>query len=171
MRRGAIQPDTHWAQQGTPAHLSLSCLCLLSFLGATGRRLHGWAHRPLPPLGRRGGGLCPAAPPTSSGTQLSPVGQPALKAHLLTALQSDPPKPIAKKVCDAISELAALLLLPPPGVDLLPLAFPPATPPRFVLPIRHPNLPTSAGHGACRSDAAPAPRPLLAGPRRPLRAT
>jgi hypothetical protein len=40
-----------------------------------------------------------------------------------------------------------------------PSPSPPATPPRFVLPIRHPNLPTTAGHGACRSDAAPAPRP------------
>jgi len=95
-----------------------------------------WSRQPSPPwAGAEGAspaasswtprrGLRPAAPPASSGTQLSPAGQSALKAHLLTALQSDPPKPIAKKVCDAISELAALLLPPPPGVDLLPLAFP-----------------------------------------------
>ncbi|KAE8784712.1 importin-5 [Hordeum vulgare] len=36
---------------------------------------------------------------------LSPDAQVALKAQLLAALQSDPPKPIAKKVCDTLLEL------------------------------------------------------------------
>uniref|UniRef100_M8CRZ7 Importin-5 n=1 Tax=Aegilops tauschii TaxID=37682 RepID=M8CRZ7_AEGTA len=53
----------------------------------------------------------------------SPAGQAALKAHLLAALQSDPPKPIAKKVCDAISELATLLLPENTWAELLPFLF------------------------------------------------
>ena len=65
MRRRTTQPDTQWAQQGTLAYLSLFCLCLLSFLGAAGRRLPGRARRarrPLPPLGRRGGGFARRRP-------------------------------------------------------------------------------------------------------------
>ena len=50
---------------------------------------------------------------------LSPAGQAVRKSHLLSALQSDPPKPIAKKVCDAISELATLLLPENAWADLL----------------------------------------------------
>ncbi|KAG2660380.1 hypothetical protein PVAP13_1KG431910 [Panicum virgatum] len=171
MRRGATQPDTHWAQQGTLAHLSLFCLS----------PFFPWSRRPSPPwAGAEGAspaassgtprrGLRPAAPPASSGTQLSPAGQSALKAHLLTALQSGPqspsrrrsatPSPSSPPCCRRRREWTSS-----------PSPSPPATPPQFVLPIRHPNLPTSAGHGACRSDAAPAPRPLLAGPRQPLRA-
>jgi importin-5 len=64
-----------------------------------------------------------ATPPAPLWPQLSPAGQAALKAHLLSALQSDPPKPIAKKVCDAISELAASLLPENAWPELLPFLF------------------------------------------------
>ena len=79
MRRGATQPDTHWAQQGTLAHLSLFCLCLLSFLGAAGRRLPGRARRarrPLPPLGRRGGGFARRRPLPPLGRSSPPPASP-----------------------------------------------------------------------------------------------
>ncbi|KAM3365186.1 hypothetical protein ACQJBY_015128 [Aegilops geniculata] len=69
---------------------------------------------------------------------LSPDGQVALKAHLLAALQSDPPKPIAKKVCDAISELATLLLPENTWAELLPFLFRAASTPEA------PNLQESA---------------------------
>ncbi|KAF7007891.1 hypothetical protein CFC21_022777 [Triticum aestivum] len=69
---------------------------------------------------------------------LSPDGQAALKAHLLAALQSDPPKPIAKKVCDAISELATLLLPENTWAELLPFLFRAASTPEA------PNLQESA---------------------------
>jgi importin-5 len=70
--------------------------------------------------------------------QLSPAGQTALKSHLLSALQSDPPKPIAKKVCDAISELAATLLPENAWSELLPFLFSAASGPEA------PNLQESA---------------------------
>ncbi|KAM0885113.1 hypothetical protein ACQ4PT_030536 [Festuca glaucescens] len=69
---------------------------------------------------------------------LSPSGQNALKAHLLNALQSDPPKPIAKKVCDAVSELATLLLPENTWAELLPFLFQAASTPDA------PNLQESA---------------------------
>ncbi|KAI4971339.1 hypothetical protein ZWY2020_002253 [Hordeum vulgare] len=81
-------------------------------------------------------------PPTPSPHPLWPVlspnGQVALKAHLLAALQSDPPKPIAKKVCDAISELATLLLPENTWAELLPFLFRAASTPEA------PNLQESA---------------------------
>ncbi|GJN32846.1 hypothetical protein PR202_gb21383 [Eleusine coracana subsp. coracana] len=79
-----------------------------------------------------------AAPPAPLWPQLSPAGQSALKAHLISALQSDPPKPIAKKVCDAISELAATLLPENTWPDLLPFLFRAASGPET------PNLQESA---------------------------
>ncbi|KAI4981364.1 hypothetical protein ZWY2020_021849 [Hordeum vulgare] len=81
-------------------------------------------------------------PPTPSPHPLWPVlspnGQVAIKAHLLAALQSDPPKPIAKKVCDAISELATLLLPENTWAELLPFLFRAASTPEA------PNLQESA---------------------------
>jgi importin-5 len=70
--------------------------------------------------------------------QLSTAGQTALKSQLLSALQSDPPKPIAKKVCDAISELAATLLPENAWAELLPFLFRAASGPEA------PNLQESA---------------------------
>ncbi|KAM3384743.1 hypothetical protein ACQJBY_009012 [Aegilops geniculata] len=79
-----------------------------------------------------------AAAPPPLWPLLSPDGQAALKAHLLAALQSDPPKPIAKKVCDAISELATLLLPENTWAELLPFLFRAASTPEA------PNLQESA---------------------------
>ena len=168
MRRGATQPDTHWAQQETLAHLFLFCLCLLSFLGAAGRRLPGRARRarrPLPPLGRRGGGFARRRPLPPLGRSSPPPASP--RSRRTSSPRSSPtPRSPSRRMSATPSPSS------PPCCcrrrrewTSSPSPSPPATPPRFVLPIRHPNLPTTAGHGACRSDATPTPRPLLAGPR------
>src|SRR6185312_3838544 len=98
MRRGATQPDTHWAQQGTLAHLSLFCLCLLSFLGAAGRRLPGRARRvrrPLPPLGRRGGGFAQRRPLPPLGRSSPPPASP--RSRRTSSPRSSPPPPEAHR--------------------------------------------------------------------------
>ena len=173
MRHGATQPDTHWAQQGTLAHLSLFCLCLLSFLGAAGHRLPGRARRarrPLPPLGRRGGGFAQRRPLPPLGRSSPPPASPRSRRTSSPHSTPTPRSPSRRRSAMPSSSSPPCCCRRRREWTSSPSPSPPATPPRFVLPIRHPNLPTIAVHGACRSNAAPAPRPLLAGPRRPLRA-